>query len=581
MNKLGFWLTLFLVVILLGCQTQQNDILVLSDRAKGNQKFVVNGGPGSTEATYADEKGREWEIVSNTVKVPIEEDCEEPVQTQAPEEIAIEEFKPVVSTTVGVNAYPNQILIASQERPDVSFYTEVAIPKQPPKIRLIKSSDQDTLCCDRDLTFRIRYVNEGGDDAYNIRIWDNIPANVEFIEESAAADPFFANVFIKREGEKARRITWVIEGPVGPGEEGEVFYSVGCPKERPSLICGLRFEPKNIKMGEQGIVICKISNTGTGPATNVNLDVNLPAGLEHEGEVEGKSLNFKVDKLEANDTMVREFFVTMQSGGRLDNITANVVSEQGVSCECTVPPTPTLSIDKSGPRETINRNSLTYTIVVRNNSSQQAPATNCILTDKLPANTEFKNATEEGSYDKDTHIVTWNLGVLMPGQIITREVTIRPDRAGNFRDEAMVTCDEGISVTDDAVTIVKGYAAMHISKYDTEDPVMAGETTTYVVEVRNEGFKDATGIQLSNVIPELSEFVSAKGTGANGEEIEFTLDGQTVNFGELPILESGEKAVYNITVKAASTGELLNRTSLRYNEFDKEIVVEEPTTAYE
>lgn len=586
MKRVAIFIGVMLFSLFMGCQSQHPDIVVLADTVEGQQKYVVNGGPGSTEVMYTDSEGKQWQGTSNVVRVPIAENCEKPdgplVANLPGAQPGVGPNPDKIPSDIDFNSFHNHILVAADKTPGAFYATETVIPKDPPKIVLQKSSDEDTLCCDSELTFRIRFINEGGDDAYDINISDIVPANVEFLEESADATPYPASVELARDAEdKVRKLNWIIAGPVPPGAEGEVYYTVTCPLKRPLLSCFIRFSPQALNVGDTGQVICYVTNSGNDVAKNVKVKVNIPAGLEHEGRSLGEEIELDLGDVAAGETGSKEFPVTLRIEGTLDKMAVRASADNAEKCDCEVPPAPTLSIQKTGPEQVNNANPIENTIVVKNTSERNAPATDCILTDKLPANATFQEASDSGSYDANTHTVTWSLGTLMPGAVVMRKVVVTPQQSGDYEDLAEVTCSEGITVNDKAVTIVKGYTAMHINKYDTEDPVAVGDTTTYVIEVRNEGFKDATGIVLKNEIPELTTFMQAKGTGPNGEVLEAKVEGQMVTFDALELLASGAKVVYNVTVRVKASGQLLNRSSLQYNEFGKILVVEEPTTSYE
>ncbi len=576
-------------MMITGCQLKDSssDIKVLADEAKGNLGQVVNGGPGSTEVIYSDGFGDTWETASNTVRVPIAAECvspDEPLVAELAPPLADAMPNPYdIPTSVAVNSFHNHLLVAAKRAPEPIFTPEKEAPLSPPKITLVKSADQDVLCCDRDLTFRIRFINEGGKDAYNVNISDVVPANVEYLEASAGSEPFYSNIDLQRnEKGLVSKVSWVIPGPIPPGAEGEVVYAVGCQVNRPILNCYIHFSPPALNVGQSGEVTCSVTNSGDGPSKKTKLFVNIPSGLEYEGEVNGKSLEFDLGDVPAGETVSKNLTVTLRDGGKLDTITSRIEAAN-YECDCSVPPAPTLELVKTGPEEKRNAEPIEYTIVVRNTSERDAPATNCVLTDKLPKDSEFVSAENEGVYDENAHTVTWYLGTMLPGAMETRKTVVRPTVSGTLRNEAEVTCEEGIRLQDEVITNVKGFSAMHIAKYDTEDPVAVGDTTTYVIEVRNEGFKRATGVILENEIPELSEYVTAQGVGPTGEILKPNIDGDKIVFDTLPVLESGDKVVYQVTVRitGAAEGKLLNRSSLRYNEFHRIIVVEEPTTSYE
>ncbi len=589
MMRIVFFLA---IVLFTGCQIKQADIHVLGSKEipqasqKEEQEFVVNGGVGSTEVQYMDEKGIQRKDTSNVVRVPIKQLCDEikppVIEEVKPIEIP-EEVLPVVKTyQVEVKTFSSNAIASGFKLPDVSFQTKAFVPKKPPKIELKKTTDEDMLCCDRQMTFRIQYLNVGGDNAYDVEIYDVIPARVAYVEETAGSEPYPAKLDIARNQDSiAQKITWRIPGPIPPDGMGEVYYTVVCPRPYPKLSCNVQFSPVFLKVGEEGKVVCRVMNSGNGAAQDVELFVTIPQGIEYKGHSVGMQENIRLGNIEPQHVVEKELPVVMRAGGKLDDIVARVSAANSTECECFVPPTPVLSIEKDGPNQITNRLPIEYTIAVKNAATKNAPASNCILTDKLPAFTDFKSASQDGTYDKETHTVTWHLGTLKPGDATERSVIVIPQKAGDFVDYAQVSCDEGITVTDTARTLVRGITALGVSCYDTEDPVEVGNTTTYIVDVINEGFKEATGLQAVTEIPEGTEFVDAQGRDEEGNIVAYNVSGNKVTFEKYPSLMPNAKIIYKVTVKVKSAMNLLCITNITYNEFTKTIIVEEPTHSYQ
>jgi len=584
----------FILFIICSCQVYHSPkVEVLGEQIIKNEaeRFVVNGGPGSTEAIYQDGNGQQQTAVSNTIKIPILDKCDTPPPPEVVEEPQetphlIEEPLPeiqLVRYQADVHSFSNHELASNIEPPEVFLRTTSYIPLQPPKIELQKSSDEDKLCCDRQLKFRIRFTNIGGMDAEQVIISDIVPAGVDYIEETAGADPYPATIkLVRDQNDAVQKIVWEIQSPIPSESSGEVYYSVSCPRPKPKLNCFVQFDPKYLSVGQDSNVICRVVNTGAGSAEAVTLTVNIPEGLSYKGQPYGVKETFILGEIPANQSAEKILQVRMLKGGRLDNITATINSSNAPLCECSVPPTPTLTLEKSGPMTVINRVPIEYTIVAKNTSSKNAQATGCVLTDKLPSNATFKSCSGNGYYNGQEHTVTWLLGTMLSGESKDVTVTVMPQETGNLLDYAQISCEEGITADDQARTIVRGVPAVQISSYDTEDPVEVGGTTTYIIEVGNEGFQNVTDLELFNEIPATSAFINATAADGAGILIKHRLenDGMVVVFDKYPSLAPAEKLIYKITVKVNAHSQLLNRASLKYQEFTKTIIVEEPTESY-
>jgi hypothetical protein len=131
-----------------------------------------------------------------------------------------------------------------------------------------------------------------------------------------------------------------------------------------------------------------------------------------------------------------------------------------------------------------------------------------------------------------------------------------------------------ISPLKEAALDILGVAAMHISSYDTEDPVEVGEQTCYVVDTRNEGIAPCTSVEMKSKIPEEMEFLEAEGTVA----FKYDLLNRMVVFDSVPVLPPGDKLTYKVRCKAIQEGSAKHSAILKYKEFETEITDEEGTT---
>jgi len=120
---------------------------------------------------------------------------------------------------------------------------------------------------------------------------------------------------------------------------------------------------------------------------------------------------------------------------------------------------------------------LTYTIDYTNQPNAY-DVTNVVLTDNMPAETTFVSASGGGTYDSETHTVTWNIGTLLAG-------------TGPFSETLVVTVDPA---TPPETTIIN-YATI----ISTETPpTTVSESTTvslppvYITLTPDEGFSVTT-----------------------------------------------------------------------------------------
>jgi uncharacterized repeat protein (TIGR01451 family) len=244
---------------------------------------------------------------------------------------------------------------------------------------------------------------------------------------------------------------------------------------------------------------------------------------------------------------------------------------------------PDLRISMEGPRSVFLHQSLIYRIVVRNEGEGSAKMIELLGT--LSSNLDYVSSKPQGVFKLSKGDApstgSWQLQEILPGEKIEIELTVRAKALGRCRSSVklfsratetpQVPPLEAFADLD-----IRGVPAMHISTYDTEDPVEVGKTTIYVIEVRNEGTAPCTGIEMTSVVPEGMEFVKADGPG-----VSWKFEKGQVVFDTVPILTPGQKLVYKIQCKALKPGSAKHRAILKYDQFATSIVDEEGTSLYQ
>lgn len=155
----------------------------------------------------------------------------------------------------------------------------------------------------------------------------------------------------------------------------------------------------------------------------------------------------------------------------------------------------------------------------------------------------------------------------------------------------MVLISTGLYATPPESSNIPAMPAMHISTYDTEDPIPnevvmianqgegKGEikitnTTKYVIEIRSEGTGPCTAVVITSCLDEKMSFVGAQGPTS------FHVEGNIVTFEPVPVLESGERLRYIIEACAKQVGSAKHKATLTYAECPKPIICEEGTTIF-
>ena len=156
-----------------------------------------------------------------------------------------------------------------------------------------------------------------------------------------------------------------------------------------------------------------------------------------------------------------------------------------------------------------------------------------------------------------------DLGTPVPTGTVIVHIVVTADSTVDLTNTASVVANEtdtnpGNNLSTEN-TRVNPAADLSVAKVDDPDPVLVGENITYTIIVTNNGPSDATGVILTDTLPQGVSFVSAP---AGCTEL-----GGIVSCDLGTLLTGGSTAV-EIVVTADTPGVLINSASLNANETD-------------
>lgn len=313
-----------------------------------------------------------------------------------------------------------------------------------------------------------------------------------------------------------------------------------------------------------------VTNPGTGPATNVVVVDDLPAGLETASG--SKQVKFDVGTLAAGQS--RELIAKLKATttGKFES-PATVTADAGLTAKADAAVSvmaPKLAITKTAPERTFLGQAITYNINVKNTGN--GDANNTIVTETLPAGATFVSASDAGTSSAGS--VVWKIGTLKAGAEKNFTVSLRADTKGTLKNTASADADCADAVSAAASTNVEGIPAILLEVIDQADPVAVGDSTTYLVTVTNQGSAVGTNIKIVCNLEQQAEFVSGTGDTA------VTARGKTITMAPVASLAPKAQASWKVVVKAVGEGDVRFAVQMTSDQITRSVDETEATNFY-
>jgi uncharacterized repeat protein (TIGR01451 family) len=335
-------------------------------------------------------------------------------------------------------------------------------------------------------------------------------------------------------------------------------------------------------------VKCVITNKGNKLADNYQLKTVLPEGLKYEDKSLEPTKIHKFEKLEPTKDKLHEFKLLAEQPGNY-TIQAEVLLDNAVVHKSTLPvemKKAELTVALDGPKEVNMEIHFEYTMTVKN--SGQVSLADITLQDKfqekLPdkkvAGFIYISSSPEGVYTEEKGWVTWKVGDLNPGQDKAFKLKLTGIEKGSFLNRVRAKDAKNLTIARAEIeTKVGGTIGLQVNHYDTTNPVEVGDKTTYVVEVSNQGQKDATNVQLVDTFPIEATLVDVPTPEGTDIPLTHKVEGNKIIFDPIDILKPGAKVIFRITVKPTKPGDLVNTATIQSSDFGQPITKQVGTKA--
>lgn len=430
------------------------------------------------------------------------------------------------------------------------------------------------------LSYEIVVRNIGTDPVVKIRVEEELPPEARLVDAQPEPEVH------------GQRLTWLLDR-LDPGAERRYKVEVLPDREGDWQSCATlslaattcwqtrvtqpkltltKTGPESVHLDDPAAFQMVVTNTGTGPATNVVLRDQLPPGLKHpHGDVieadigtlaPGESRTVTLDTTAAQVGKHTNEAVVTADGGLKATGQATVLVTQGA-----------LHLRKQGPTFRYLGREAEYDVEVHNPGT--APATNVRVVDTLPEGLEFISASDAGVYDPKARQVTWSLGSLGAGERRGLELKLLANKSGDWINRAEVRADHNLQAQAEAPLHVEGVAALMLEVVDLDDPVEVDNETTYEIRVVNQGSSSCMGLQIVASVP--AEMTPLDGAGPTTARVQ----GHQVVFEPLPRLTARADALYRVRVRAKQPGDVRFRVQMTCEQLQGPVLEEESTRIYE
>jgi uncharacterized repeat protein (TIGR01451 family) len=429
--------------------------------------------------------------------------------------------------------------------------------------------------------FDLYIRNTGQVPAAGVVITDHVPAGTQFLEarptpqESSTGELVWA-LGVMQPGEEQQITVQVMpqtEGEVG--STAQVTFAAAATSRsictRPQLAIEHTAPPK-VLIGDAFTMGITVSNPGTGPATGVVIEEDVPAGLVHAA---GSQIEYDIGTLRPGETKHLDLALRAEKPGLVQNSIrvrgeANLAAEHHLQIEVVAPQ---LQVAVEGPKLRFLERQATYTVQVANPGT--AAARDVELVAHLPRGMKFVATDSLGQYEVSQHAVHWSLAELPQATKGAVKLTLLPVEAGDQPLRVEGRGSLGLSAVGEQVVRVEQAAELVHTVKDLDEVIEVGSETTYEIRVTNKGTKAASNVRVAALMPAGMAAVHGEGpTRAAG-------DATQIAFEPLARLNPQEEVIYKVQAQGRQPGDQIVRVQIASDEWPAPVTREESTRVYQ
>lgn len=450
---------------------------------------------------------------------------------------------------------------------------------QSPRLTIEKIAPEELLV-GKPAVIYIRVSNRGDTPAENVEIHDWVPRGTRLVATRPEAMATAEGQLVWKLGTVAPQQEVAVEMEVLPVEEGEggsvaevVFSAPAGTRFRitkPELELRI-LAPEKVLIGAPAELVLRVSNPGSGPASQVVVEAHLPDGLSHPA---GQAIMYEVGPLAPGETReVRLALETKGDGKKQCRLVARGEPNLRVVTEVPIEVTaPQLEVALTGSRRRYLERQAPFELTITNKGT--APARQVRLSVILPQGVDFVSANNNGMFDPATRRIRWQLEELPVGETGSTRFTILPRQLGRLELQASAEAERAGPAQASLTFDVEGIAALQFQVADKQDPIALGAETVYEIRLTNAGSKKAAAVRVLVHLPPGLRPLNAEAP------VRYVTETGRIVFDALPELPPRAEVVYKISVQAIRPGDQRVRVEVTSDELRTPLTKEENTHVY-
>jgi uncharacterized repeat protein (TIGR01451 family) len=442
--------------------------------------------------------------------------------------------------TAGAKTNTADISHADQFDPNTGNNSgSVTITPQQADLALSKTVNKPAPNVGDTVTFTIGLTNKGPDAATNVTVADALPAGLTLVSATPSQGTYTGGVWtvgtVNPLATPTLVITALVVSPDAETNTATISHadqfdpdtsndtaSVTVTPQQADLALTKTVNDPTPNVGQTVTFTITLTNNGPDAATNVSVADALPPGLTlvsalpsqgtyasgvwTVGTVNPLAAPTLVISAVVNSPNPQINTATISHSDQFDPDTVNNTASATVSSQQA-----DLVVGKQVSNPTPNvGDTITYTITVTNDGPDTA--TGVVLQDTLPpqVRAQLSNPTE-GSYDPATGI--WTVGTIPVGVTETLIITVlvvSPNPQANTSSITHADQFDPNTANNSVTASTNPLAAdLELTKVVNDPTPNVGDTVTFTISLINNGPSNATGVQVTDLLPAGLTFVAA------------------------------------------------------------------------